>query len=281
MSHSLIRNMAAAAALVALAALDASPLHSTRTFAQAPSIRVDFRAVTAEGQPVTDLKASEVSLRIAGKPREITALDLVQPRGGRAKAGPATPAFTSNAAGPEGTGRNILLAVDDESIDIGRDQGLKAALTSIVAGLGPGDHVGLVSVRRAGGVNIAPTSNHAAVQKGIDSLKGEGTTEDPQAFRCRTSVTLKQLEALIGGATGATPTTIVFLSASLMQPGEQIAAISANPNSSRASDLCRLTSESYEALANAAAGSRAHVYVAHVPEGTTMSMSDAALGVES
>ena len=37
-------------------------------------VKIDLRALTDEGQPVTDLKAEELTLKVNGKPRPIQSL---------------------------------------------------------------------------------------------------------------------------------------------------------------------------------------------------------------
>jgi hypothetical protein len=253
---------------------------------QAPGLRIDFQVVTGDGRPVTNLEPGDVTIRIAGKPRDVRSLDLVELAGGDpAPAGPARPPFATNVAAAGG--RTLLLVVDDDSVELGREQGLKRSLTTILQGLSPlaGDRVGLVSTRTTGGVNIAPTTDHAAVQQAIDGFRGYSGTESRQDYQCRTLETLRRLESAIASATGETPTTVAFFSAAMMQPsGEAAKMLTKDYAEGRdvPSDLCQPpTPRHFEAVGTALAGSRAHVYVAHVAEGTTRSQTEAAFGVES
>jgi hypothetical protein len=279
MLNNLFRTTLAAGA-IALVTAGTEPFGRTLDAQAQPSvIRIDFQAVTEDGRPVTNLEPGDVTIRIAGKPRDVRSLDLVEAAGGEpGPAGPARPPFETNVAAAGG--RTLLLVIDDESMELGREQGLKRALGTILDGLSPGDQVGLFGVRRTGGVKIAPTTNHAAVRTAVESLQGQGGKENDEEFRCRTVVTLQQLQSLIEGATGDTPTTIAFFSASLMQPGEAIVQLGMKDDTG-ASGRCLLTTQNFEQLSAAVAGSRAQLYVAHVAEGTTRSVSDAAAGVES
>jgi hypothetical protein len=246
---------------------------------QAPVLRIDFQAVTDDGRPVTNLEPSDVTIRIAGKPREIRSLDLVELGGGTpgAAAGPAKPAFTTNVS--TAGGRTLLLVLDEESFELGREQGLKRGLSTILDGLSPlsGDRVGIYSLRRAGGASVPPTADHAAVRKVVDEFRGPGARENVQDFRCRTVTTLQSLQSLIEESTGNTPTTVVFFSAAMMQPSDEVVQLKFEGDT----DLCRLVPRNFEVLSAAVAGSRAQVYVVHVPEGTTMSGTESAYGIES
>ena len=266
-------------ALLTLVAITTDRPLASGVAAQSPAglVRIDFRAVGADGQPVLDLKPAEVTLRIGGKARELRALDLVRASEGGGEATtpvPAAPPFATNIATPA-AGRTILLAVDDESVAPGRDQALKAAMLRIVAGVGPRDRVGLLSVSRANPLNVPAGTDHATVRSAVEKLAGIASTETPEVFRCRTSVTLNALQAIFTASTGETPITVVFFTASLMQPGEAIGRMATS------SDLCRVTTENFERVGQAAASSRAHFYVVHYVDGTTMPATEAAAGIES
>src|SRR5262245_7149802 len=75
--------------------------------AQGAPISIDFRAAAEDGTPILDLKSSEVSLKINGRPKEIRSLELVQlkERSGTAPVSALPPPFATNAA-PE-RGRDI------------------------------------------------------------------------------------------------------------------------------------------------------------------------------
>ena len=267
------------ATLVASLAL-LSPTDGHRlVHAQAPGslVRVDFRAVTADGQPVTDLKTSDVSLRVGGKPRELRSLELIASGPAAKGPAPANPPYATSAGG--GATRTVLLVMDDESVNPGREQSLKAAFGRIAEGLPAGDRVGLISVRR-GGVNIPPSTDRTTIRATLDGLRGQSSTQTAEDFRCRTQVTLQALESILQTAPANSPTTVVFMSASLSQPSDSIARMTTS-NTARGSDLCRLTTEDFERVGAAAAGSRAQLFVVQVMDGTTMTMSEAGPGIEN
>src|SRR6476646_794345 len=102
---------------------------------------VDFSATTADGKPVTDLTAADLSIKVGGKVRSIADLKLKKvaaPAAGApaaaAAAAPApggtTPPFSTNdpsaapapaPAASAATGRYFLIMVDTESLPPGTE----------------------------------------------------------------------------------------------------------------------------------------------------------------
>ena len=109
---------------------------------RAKLIAVDFSAIGADGRPITDLRADEVTLRIDGRTRAIQALEYV-PVEGIGGTDAALP-YGSNVATV--TGRSIVLAVDFETIRAGREAALKEHISHFVKSLQPTDRIALVTV---------------------------------------------------------------------------------------------------------------------------------------
>ncbi len=107
-----------------------------------PVTVVDFAAVDAKGQPVTDLTAADVAIRIDGKPRDVHALQLIR-RDPPAPLGmpvsdPMPAPFASNlAAGAHG--RAIFIIFDNETMVAGREQRVKDGVLALLNLLGPSD----------------------------------------------------------------------------------------------------------------------------------------------
>ncbi len=99
--------------------------------------RCDFQAVSADGQPVADLKPDEVSLRVAGRARPVKSLQLIRVAGGAAAAVPSP--FGTNAGA--GDGRQVAIIVEDASLRAGGEVPLRAAIGAFLDGLGPADRV--------------------------------------------------------------------------------------------------------------------------------------------
>ena len=123
--------------------------------------------VARDGQPVTDLKPEEVTLRIDGKIRPIKTLQFVRDvrpasaaraprrrRRVRRRAGVCHAIAATAADAP----RSIVLVVDDESMPIGQEQKLRSALNNFVQDLPPTDQVALVTVPH-GGLKVGFTAD--------------------------------------------------------------------------------------------------------------------------
>lgn len=243
-------------------------------FAQGPAT-LSFRAMTEAGQPVTDLKAADLALKIDGKPREVKSLELVK-IGSGAAAGPvpARPAFGSNTA--TDTGRDVILVIDDESIAPGKEAPAQDALRQFLKKLVPADRVGMLSLR-SGGVTIGATTDRAKIATAIDALKGEAQiNESTTDFQCRTSQVLQSVKALLEGATDAKTTLVLVSSGIAPLPPEQSRATLGT-----SSGLCQLRPPHFSEVGQAAAGSPAAFYVVFDVDGRATASSDAQAGLES
>jgi hypothetical protein len=218
------------------------------------AITVDFQAVSADGQPILDLKAEEVSLRVAGRPRPVKALQLVRVAGG-ASAGPAAgvpPPFGTNV-GAGGDGRQIAIVVEDESLRTGAERQLRDAIGAFLDALGPADRVALtVAPRDTAAVGFS--AGMARVREALAKIQGRADpapSDDEEA--CRTRDTLAALRnQLLAMSGGETPTMLLFFSSKLTSP---TAAQQARAGQ------CDITAQSYQAIGSAAVAARAQMYV--------------------
>ena len=218
----------------------------------AGTMTVDFRVVGPDGQPVRDLKADEVTIRIAGRERSIQSLELVEVGGGGGGGGAAPaagvpPPFGTNAGGGGGSaGRIVMIVVEDESLPPGAEVPLRQALGGFLDQLGPGDQVGLAIAPR----DTAGTSFGAGVPKikgALESLSGRLRNVSSSERACRSRDTLLMLRNLLSSFAGNDrPMTLLFFSTQLV---------------TSSSGSCDLTTEMYQNLGTAAAAARAQVYV--------------------
>src|SRR5262249_12482121 len=156
-----------------------------------------FRAIASDGQPVVDLKAADLTLKIGGAPRTVRGIALLQSAAGHDRAaapasGAPRPPFATNQ-GLTG-GRDVLPVLDDRSVAPGGIDPVRERLAGAVSALAAGDRVGLLSVR-PGGVNIGLTTQHTAVQAAIAALAGQRGSGDP----CRAPAIVETLKNLIEG----------------------------------------------------------------------------------
>ncbi|RPJ64175.1 MAG: hypothetical protein EHM24_23440, partial [Acidobacteria bacterium] len=121
--------------------------------AQQPSFKattelvvVDVSVVGKDGAPVKGLQESDFTVRIDGQPRRVRSLKFVDESGVPAAAGATAAVRPVSSNASEGTGRLVLILVDEGSIAFG---GLRAAAESVdrlLAGFGPADKIGLATL---------------------------------------------------------------------------------------------------------------------------------------
>jgi len=218
--------------------------------------RVKFRVVGGDNAPVSDLAPGDVTLRVDGRPREITSLEFVEVGNGAAPAAPSPfdPPFATNDL--QAGGRDLYILVDEESIAPGRDAGVKEAATILLEALAPGERAALVSVRQ-GGPNLGLTSNHDQVRSTIASLAGYADLKESAVdLTCRTVRTMQAMQAVFANASAGAPPTIVFFSTGVaaLQAGKTVTL--GRPSGSDA-DLCLLTPDNYKQLGDAAQNANA------------------------
>ena len=230
--------------------------------APAPSrdiVAVEFYALGSDRRPINDLKADEITIKVDGRTRKVSSLQLVTvapdpPSDAAAAAAEAAPApFSTNTAAE--AGRSFILVLDDESFRPGRERPLRAAVSRFLGALAPRDRVSLITVPH-GGMKADLTSNHDRVMEALNQLIGHAPeTETAQDGACRTRDVLTSLEGMLASlAGGEGPTTVLFISATEYGPRRDAAA-------TLAPGRCELTTQMFERMGNAAAQARAHFWV--------------------
>ena len=249
------------------------------------TVKVDFRALTEEGQQVGDLKPDEITLKVNGKPRKIQSLGLFRASAGDPAPGGSAlpPPYATNAAGR--SGRVIHVLVDDDSITPGREIQVKEAMRMLAAELSPGDALGVLTTQ--GQINFRPSSDLPKVQRAVDGIVGRGSaTETPDEAQCRTTHVLAALGSMLA-LTGGTPTTIVVFSGGLTPPAQKMIDMTKRQNPTAAqvaaasNDLCPIRPEDFENAGMVAAAARADLYLFHLTEGMANRSSTQDAGFES
>jgi len=246
--------------LAATAGLRARQAPQTEPFRAAVDlVRLDFLALSQDGQPVTDLGATDVALKVDGRPREIRSFQFVR-LGGTASAARASvpakllpPAFGTNAL--DDSGRTVVIILETDSIRANVAQQATAAAAEFVTGLSPRDWVGLVTMPY-GGILVEPTRDHERVLKTLPTISGQASQQTTDSDKgCRTRNTLNALaDHLTGLAHIEGPKTIIFVSSGMLLPRRD-APMSGPPGP------CEIRSVHYDEVGTAASLARAHVYV--------------------
>jgi hypothetical protein len=228
---------------------------------------IDFNALTADGKPVVDLTPADLTVRVGGKARTVSSLELkkVAAADAAAPAAPAaapaaaaiTPPFFTNeakaAAGPA-LGRSFLIVVDTESLAIGTEASLKAAIETLLNSVTSADRVGLATAPNDQ-FQMGLGTPIARVREGVASIKGQRAPNVTAADAlCRTHNTLALLKSMMTSLAGSeTPISLVYIAQSLSLPGKDTGADK--------NQLCEVLANEYSDLANVAAEARANVYV--------------------
>ena len=113
-----------------------------------------------------NLKADEVSLKIAGKTRAIKSLRLVRYEAGPGGAASALPAPFATNSGDTGAGRSFMLVIEDESLRPGGERDLRDEINKFLDTLSSGDRVAISTAPR----DVARVSFGAGVPKAKEAL---------------------------------------------------------------------------------------------------------------
>jgi VWFA-related protein len=230
---------------------DTSPARATEPFS------LEFLAVDAAGQPVSDLTADVVTVRLDGRVRTARSLEwtpifnAVTDEGRPAL--PLPPPFATNTA-HDGT-RTILFVIDDFSFRPGREGPLRAVVRRFLDGLGPRDQVALATLPY-GGLQTDLTTERERVLVELSHVFGQSpATESGSDLACRTRRTLESLTGLLDSLRGGEgPTFVLFFSSRLAGPRRD-AEMTLPPG------RCELTVDHFKHVGEAAGSARALFYI--------------------
>jgi len=139
-------------------------------------LTVDTSVRDKKGLPIEDLKASDFTVTIDGRPRKVVSAVFFKtdPADRRRVAGGASP--TPRHVSNEGTqpGRVVVFALDAETIRAGQERPLFETASRMLDGLSPADAVGLVELP---GPAIEVTRDHAVVAEALKRFRGRARNE--------------------------------------------------------------------------------------------------------
>lgn len=239
------------------------PPQSGAGAASGPPARVHVFVTTADGRPVPDLLAEEVTLKVAGRTREIRSLTAtrIPTATDAAKAGAAPPPPYATNRPPE-DGRDILIVLDNESFGTGRETLVRDALDNLLKLVAPSDRVGVVTVPK-GLSRLAPTADHARAAAAITEMVNRGLrTEVESDTACRTKSTLDALRQLFSMILPERLTVVVFFSGGLTPP----TAIQSIARGTGAVATCEVRTDDYSEVVNSIQAAPVDFFAAFVPE---------------
>jgi VWFA-related protein len=222
------------------------------------TVALDFYAATPDGNPVADLKAEDVQLRIDGRPRTLKWLEWVPVADAPSESTgapltPVPPPFASNAPGD--AGRSFVIVIENDSFRPGRDRPLRAALDRFLAALSPRDRAALMTTPY-GGFKVNLTNDYDRVRAELAKITGQvSSTETGSEMACRTRRTLESLVGLVSGFRALEGATNVLFVTSGMAGPRRDAALTLAPG------MCELTVDMFAQVGAAAGAARATFYV--------------------
>jgi len=247
---------AAAAGLCLLTAAVAAQQFVLSSQDRARLIAVDFTAFGPDGLPVTDLTAADVTLRIDGRTRAITALEYVSTTTGTPRVPPpfGTNAVTTNA-------RTVLLVIDDETLRPGAESALREDIQTFLAKLNPVDRVALVTVPY-GGMKSDFTSDHSRIMTAMGTIVGRAPqTGTADNAGCNTRSTLVALAGTLDSlSSGEAPVTVVLFAGGLVGP-KGVTGLSRDGDFMNTMGTCEVLPLHYTQVNTAVAKSRTQLYV--------------------
>jgi hypothetical protein len=236
------------------------------------TVAFDFVVVKKDGQPVTDIRPEEVTLRIDNRNRLIKSLQYVPLSAGMggvasataAGAAAITPPFATNLMPTASAPRSIVIIVDDESMPIGQEITLRAALNRFVRSLPPADPVALVTVPH-GGIKVGLTTDRDRLARGISAIS---PIVSIVSAACQTKDTLSTLETTLGLLTRNSdqPVAVAFLSAALTGQSQQERIQRPTVGGGGVSDQaggCHIVADNFVRVGQAVAAAKAQLYVIH------------------
>ena len=245
--------------------------------------RLIVRAV-ANGAPIADLKAEDLSIRIDGKQREVKALELVTAASGAPAAEPTAKAATaptlpapfdtnvSSAPAASGStgGREFLVVVDEDGIAVGQEDPVRKAVAKIMSEAVEGDRFALLSLRLGG--KQTPSTGRAAVTEALAKMVGGGmTSESLPDFTCRSKRTLDSLASAMQASVPGR--TLVVITSGLAATPSTVTAVRPRTNAVTGEvdgsipEACQIRSNDLENFGAIAALSPANTFFVHFPQG--------------
>lgn len=226
------------------------------------TVLVDFLATDRAGVPILDLKPGEIVLKIDGRVRPVVSLQLVdftQSSGSGLAASGETlpPPFGSNVTSP---GRSVVILIDDDSIRQGRERDTVAAATELLDRLPPTARVVIATPRS--GWKTKLTTDRAEARRVLSEIAGAAFASDD--VECRTRVTLDAVRTTLAAFSAEAAPTILVVSGGLAGPRHDSTSGSSSIGRTTAQiqvKSCDLRLDDFLKIGEAAAATRAHLYV--------------------
>jgi VWFA-related protein len=175
---------------------------------------IDVTAVDNRGRPISDLKPGEFLVHVDGLPRRVVSADWISRTAntsGRSTAPPSPEGSSSNEAG---SGRLILIVIDQPNIRFGGAIGHRAAINKFIDRLQPSDRVGVVNLG-VGGKSVSFTTDRVKTKQVVS--KSVGGVPYPPSNKTAGEQTFNTLQTLMNDLRSIDgPKTLVLVSQGLL-----------------------------------------------------------------
>ena len=243
------RPVSVALLLLAVTALPLAQERSGPPRSEGEPVMIQLHARMEEGgAPVTDLSVADIVVKVAGKVRTVTRLQLFH--FGEARQEPIIPApFSTNVQLPSGT-HDTILVIDDESIVPGDERRLWPAVEQYMTGLIPSARVAIKTVMERG-LTVQLTRDRDAIRKALRSMIGRATGVQTSADApCRTRRIFDAISTLATAyPPGEPPASVLLFTTGLTAPTSsvQLSRVG-NVGSGAPSAICEVEGRNYQNL---------------------------------
>lgn len=216
-------------------------------------VSLQIAVVTPDGAPVTDFRNEELQIRIGGRVRPVRSMPFIGVSNSETSENMAVPLpFGTNAV--QAAGRNMVLAIDDDSFRPGQEKPLREATAALLDRLSDLDRVTLVTMPY-GGTKVPFTTDHARIRNAMNQLVGQApATQTGSDLACRSRRSESLVTYLDTLGVREEQVTVLFVSSALAAPRRD-AAFGLAPG------MCELSEVLFNQVGQAAGAARAQFYV--------------------
>jgi hypothetical protein len=139
-------------------------------------LTIDTSVRAAGGKPVTDLQASDFTVRIDGQPRPVLTVQVFGVNETRVSSQSEPPPRFARAPEKPG-GRVVVFAIDRDSMRPGSERAALQTISRVIEALSPADAAGVVEIP---GRSVELTRDHTVVANAVKTMTG---TAPPPAWQ--------------------------------------------------------------------------------------------------
>lgn len=179
---------------------------------------IDVTVLDNRGHAIPDLNPAEFLVRVDGVPRRVVSADWISRTSNTSGRSTVPPSPKGSGSTEAGSGRLILIVIDQPSIRFGGAIGHRAAINKFIDRLQPSDRVGVVNLG-VGGKSVTFTTDRAKAKQVLS--KSVGGVPYPPSTKTPGEQTFNTLQTLIDDLRSIdAPKTLVLVSQGLLFSAE-------------------------------------------------------------